>query len=196
MLHFRSVLPESGGDGIVPGPDSRCGEGPREIENRPEGEYAMRSKLMSIMAVALIAVVGSVSSSLAQEQALTVEAAQRMVNAAEEEARANGWNVTILVVDADGVPVYLRRLTGASPRSVDFAMGKARTSAESGLTTEEYARQAQQEQIQPIQGAITIEGGVPLLVSDRVIGAISVSGVRPDQDGQVARAGAAALGGD
>src|SRR5688572_17471859 len=63
----------------------------------------------------------------APPQALTYEMAVQVIDAAEAEARKNKWNVTIVVTDAAGVPVVLRRLTGASPRSYDIALRKAAT---------------------------------------------------------------------
>ena len=58
-------------------------------------------------------------------QALTYALAQQAIDAAEAEARRNKWNVSIVVTDAAGIPVMLRRLDGASARSYDIAMRKA-----------------------------------------------------------------------
>src|SRR5688572_32927321 len=74
-------------------------------------------------------------------QALTYEMAVQVIDAAEAEARKNKWNVTIVVSDAAGVPVVLRRLTGASPRSYDIASRKAATVVASKLTTADYGAQ-------------------------------------------------------
>ena len=74
-------------------------------------------------------------------QALTYEMAVQVIDAAEAEARKNKWNVTIVVTDAAGVPVALRRLTGASPRSYDIATRKAATVVATKLTTADYGAQ-------------------------------------------------------
>ena len=74
-------------------------------------------------------------------QALTYEMAVQVIDAAEAEARKNKWNVTIVVTDAAGVPVVLRRLTGASPRSYDIATRKAATVVASKLATSAYGEQ-------------------------------------------------------
>ena len=74
-------------------------------------------------------------------QALTYEMAVQVIDAAEAEARKNKWNVTIVVTDAAGVPVVLRRLTGASPRSYDIATRKAATVVATKLATSAYGEQ-------------------------------------------------------
>jgi glc operon protein GlcG len=123
---------------------------------------------------------------------LTYELAREAAEAAEQEARNNQWNVTIVVVDSAGVPVYLKRMTGASPRTFDFAIGKARTVVASGLSTLEYAQGVAAGTVQPVPDAVSIEGGIPIRVDGRVVGAVAASGVRPNQDAQVARAGVVA----
>jgi len=120
-------------------------------------------------------------------------AAQLAAEAAEVEALRNGWNVTILITDAGGVPVYVRRLDGASDRSWEFALGKARTVALAGMSTADYIAGLAAGTVEPVPDAVEIIGGLPLLVGDQMVGAIAVSGVPPDQDLIVAEAGAAAF---
>jgi uncharacterized protein GlcG (DUF336 family) len=125
---------------------------------------------------------------------LTYEIAHQAAEAAEAEARRNQWNVSIVVVDSAGAPVYLKPLTGASARTFDIAMRKARTSAASGLSTLEYAQRVSAGTLQAIPDAVTIEGGIPIIIDGKLVGAIAASGVRANQDAQVAQAGAAAVG--
>jgi hypothetical protein len=73
-------------------------------------------------------------------QALTLEQAKTAMDAAEAEARRNGWNLTIVVAGADGIPVVLRRMDGASPRSYDIAMAKVRTAIAAGMPTGDYGQ--------------------------------------------------------
>src|SRR5688572_1555231 len=80
-------------------------------------------------------------------QAMTYEMAAQVMDAAEAEARKNNWNVTIVVTDAAGIPVMLRRLNGASARSYDIAMRKAATVVASKLTTAEYGAQLKAKKI-------------------------------------------------
>lgn len=153
-------------------------------------------KLMHVtLSTALIAALALPLSSEAQEppRALTFELAEEAMEAAETEARSNGWNVTIVVTDADGVPVYLRRLDGASPRSYEIAMAKAATVVATGMTTADYGAAVEAGEREAVPDGITFAGGVPVLRDGEMIGAIATSGVRAVQDEQVSRAGARAI---
>jgi glc operon protein GlcG len=150
-----------------------------------------------LLLVALVSFFAGTGPAFAQADAsapaITSEIARQVVDAAQAEARANNWNVTIIVVDPAGVPIYLRRMDGASPRSFDFAIGKARTSAATELATQEYGERVADGRMQAVQDGLTIEGGVPIRIGGTVVGAVGVSGVPPAFDGQIARAGVAAL---
>lgn len=160
----------------------------------------MTSRILksSIMTVALmIAALVAPASSGAQEapRPLTFEMAQQAMDAAEAEARSNEWDVTIVITDAEGVPVYLRRLDGASPRSYEVAMAKAATVVATGMTTAEYGAAVEAGEAEEIPDGITFAGGVPIVRDGELIGAIAASGVRAIQDEEVSRAGADAIGG-
>src|SRR5687767_5306841 len=130
----------------------------------------------------------------AQPPRLTLEDAHKAVEAAEAEARKNNWNVTIVIADSAGVPIYLRRMNGAAARSYDIAMNKARTSAATGLTTMEYGQRRTAGTIDSIANGITFEGGLPIRINGRLVGGIGTSGVRANQDAQISRAGLDAIG--
>lgn len=153
------------------------------------------------LTVALLAVVFFATAAAAQApapqapapQALTYEMAVQVIDAAEAEARKNMWNVTIVVVDAAGVPVALRRLTGASPRSYDIAMRKAATVIASKLTTAEYGAQLKAKAVTEVPNGITFAGGVPIMRGSELIGAVGTSGVTAAQDEIISKAGAAVV---
>ncbi|HYB96217.1 MAG TPA: heme-binding protein [Vicinamibacterales bacterium] len=153
------------------------------------------------LTVALLAVVFFATAAAAQApapqapapQALTYEMAVQVIDAAEAEARKNMWNVTIVVVDAAGVPVALRRLTGASPRSYDIAMRKAATVIASKLTTAEYGVQLKAKAVTEVPNGITFAGGVPIMRGSELIGAVGTSGVTAAQDEIISKAGAAVV---
>lgn len=126
-------------------------------------------------------------------QALTYEMALQVIDAAEAEARKNKWNVTIVVTDAAGVPVVLRRLTGASPRSYDIATRKAATVVATKLTTAVYGEQLKAGSVKEVPNGITFAGGVPIMRGSEFIGAVGTSGVRAIEDEQISKAGAAAI---
>jgi uncharacterized protein GlcG (DUF336 family) len=128
------------------------------------------------------------------QQALTYEQARTAMDAAEAEARRNGWSLTILVSDADGVPIYLRRMAGASTRSYEIAMAKVRTALTAGTPTGEYGQALAAGRVDTIPNGITFEGGYPVRMGGQVVGAMSASGARGSEDAQAVRAGLAAIG--
>lgn len=129
--------------------------------------------------------------------ALTTTGAEKAMAAAKAEAEKNGWKVTIVIADASGTPLLLSR-DGASPMTVDIAMGKARTAAISGKESGVFESIVNGGEARPRLALLSaplllMEGAVPILVDGVVAGSIGVSGVRSDQDAAVAKAGAAAL---
>jgi uncharacterized protein GlcG (DUF336 family) len=126
-------------------------------------------------------------------QALNYEMALQVIDAAEAEARKNKWNVTIVVTDAAGVPVVLRRLTGASPRSYEIASRKAATVVATKLTTAIYGEQLKAGSVKEVPNGITFAGGVPIMRGGEFIGAVGTSGVQAIQDEQISKAGAGVI---
>lgn len=119
----------------------------------------------------------------------------RVLTAARQEAQAQQWNVTIAVVDDGGHPLALERLDGCAPASAYIAMEKARTAALGRKETRDYEEMVNGGRTAFVTAPLltSLEGGVPLWVDGQVVGAIGVSGVKAEQDAQVAKAGAAAL---
>ena len=126
---------------------------------------------------------------------LTLELAKRIASAAATEAQANGWRVTIAVVDDGGHLLYLQRGHDTQFGSVEIAIQKARSAtafqrpskvSEDAVTNGRLIHLA-------LPGVIPSEGGVPLLHEQQIIGGLGVSGVKSFQDGQIAQAGAAVL---
>jgi len=119
-----------------------------------------------------------------------------MAAAAEAEAVANQWAVTIAIVDDGGHLLWLQRLDGAAALSSRIAPAKAHTAAMGRRETKIY------EDI--VNGGRTaflsvpgvdglLEGGVPIIKDGLCLGAVGVSGVKSVEDVQIARAGIAAL---
>lgn len=132
---------------------------------------------------------------LADTKALTAEAVKTMLATAEATARANRWNVSIAITDANGDLLGFLRLDGASLGSVDISLGKARTAARYARPTKVYADRvlADTLTILSVPGVVALQGGLPVVVNGRVIGAVGVSGVTSAQDEQVAAAAIAAV---
>ncbi|PXY00117.1 GlcG/HbpS family heme-binding protein [Halomonas sp. LBP4] len=127
---------------------------------------------------------------------LTLADVNAILDAAQQEAEANGWAVTIAVADDGGHLLGLRRLDGAPAMTPGIATEKARSSALGARETqlfEEMINGGRDAFLSvPMQGLLS--GGVPVLVDGQVAGTVGVSGVKPDQDVQIARAGVAAVG--
>lgn len=123
---------------------------------------------------------------------ITLEQARALIAAAEVEAKKNHWPVVIAIVDSGAHLVALARMDNTQLGSVEVAMMKARCSAlfrrptkvfEDGLVTG-----GANNRVLKAPEVLPIEGGVPIIVEGKIIGAIGVSGVKPTEDGQVAQA--------
>jgi glc operon protein GlcG len=126
---------------------------------------------------------------------ITLETAKRVAASAAEVARKNNYRVAIAIVDTGGHLVYFERLDDTQTASVEVATAKARSANNFRRETKafEMALATGRTAILGLPGAVPIEGGIPLVKDGRIIGAIGVSGVKSDQDGQVASAGARSL---
>ncbi|WP_022964656.1 GlcG/HbpS family heme-binding protein [Halopseudomonas pelagia] len=127
---------------------------------------------------------------------LTLDEANSMIDAAFAEADNNGWKVTVAVVDDGGHLLAMRRMDGCAPVAAYIAPQKARSAALGRRETSEFEAMINGGRTAFLSAPeITglLEGGVPLKVDGQVVAAIGVSGVKPDQDAQVAKAGIAAL---
>ena len=129
-----------------------------------------------------------------QIQSLTLDDVKHIAAAAESEARASGWAVSIAVCDAGGHPLWLQRMDGAPLMSAAVAPEKARTSVLSGRPSKAFEDMVNNGRIAALaMPVVPLEGGEPIIVDGLVIGAVGVSGVKAGEDAQVARAGVAAL---
>ncbi|MGF6238709.1 MULTISPECIES: heme-binding protein [Paraburkholderia] len=128
---------------------------------------------------------------------LTVAETTQILDAARAEAEKNQWAVTIAVTDDGGHLLSLLRLDGCAPVGAYIATEKARTAALGRRESKVYEDMINGGRTAflsaPLQG--TLEGGVPVIVGGQVVGAVGVSGVKADQDAQIAKAGATALNG-
>ena len=135
------------------------------------------------------------SAQLADTKALTTGAVKAILAHAEATAKTNGWNLSIAVTDAGGDLLGFIKLDNASTGSVQVALGKARTAARFGRPTKVYADRVLNDTLTSlsIDGLVTLQGGLPIIVGGRVIGAVGVSGASSAQDEQVAAAAIAAV---
>ncbi len=117
--------------------------------------------------------------------------------AAEAEAIKNNWAVTIAIVDDGGHLLHLQRLDGAPPVSSHIAPSKAHTAAVGRRESKVYEDVINGGRISFLSAPFIhgmLEGGVPIIKDGHCLGAVGVSGVKSNEDAQVARAGIAAIG--
>ena len=126
-----------------------------------------------------------------------LEAAKKALAAAEAEAKKNNWPVAIAIVDSSAKLVAFSKMDNTQHASVDIAIGKAVTANNLKRPTkalqDAIAQGGVNLRILGQPGITPLEGGVPIIVDGKIIGAIGASGVLSNQDAEVAMAGAAAL---
>lgn len=122
---------------------------------------------------------------------LTLDDAKIITAASEAEARRNDWPVVIAIVDDGGHLIHLQRLDNTQFGSVEVAIEKARSAIAFRRPTkmwEDHIAEGRMRYL-GLPGAVPIEGGLPIHAGGQFIGAIGVSGVRSNQDAQIAQAG-------
>lgn len=128
---------------------------------------------------------------------INLENAKKAAAAAAAEARKNNWNMAIAITDGGGALVYLEKMDATQTGSVKVAIGKARSAAMFKRPTKVFqdvvASGGGGLRILGLQGAVPIDGGLPIVMDGKIVGAIGVSGAAGDQDAQCAKAGADTL---
>ena len=128
---------------------------------------------------------------------IKLESARQAAAAALAEARRNNWTMVVAVVDIAGELVYFEKMDDAQNGSVKVAVAKARSAALFKRPTKAFqealAAGGDGLRVLGLEGAVPVEGGVPLTIDDRIVGAIGLSGGTSEQDGVCAKAGAGAV---
>jgi glc operon protein GlcG len=128
---------------------------------------------------------------------VTLEIAKKVAAAAQTEAARNRWLMTIAVVDPAGNLVYYERADNSQWGSSKVAIGKARSAAIYKRSTKAFqdalAKGGAGTRILALDGAVPVEGGVPLISDGKIIGAIGVSGDLSENDAQCAAVAAETL---
>jgi len=151
--------------------------------------------LRILLATAMILTLGlSAAADLPVKKVLTLKAAKAIAGAAESEANKRGSTVVIAVVDDGGHLILLERLDNTQVASVEVAIGKARTAAIFRRPSKDFEDQIKNGRAATLvlPGATPLQGGLPILVDGKVVGAIGVSGNTPQEDEDIAKVGAAA----
>ncbi len=168
-------------------------------------------RMLALMGALALSAVSAIAPASAQQAAappaaapappygppITLDQAKRAMAAAELEAAKNSWQVAITVLDSGGNLVMFHRFDNAQLSAVTVSEGKARTALEfkrpSKALDDAIANGGAGMRLLALKNITPIEGGLPVVVDGKIIGAIGVSGALSSQDAQVAQAGIDAL---
>jgi len=128
---------------------------------------------------------------------INLETAKKVAAAAIAEARKNNWTMAVAITDTAGDLIYFEKIDATQTGSVKVSMNKARSAALFKRPTKAFqdvlAGGGEGLRVLGLEGAVPVEGGLPLLMDGKIVGAIGVSGGTSQQDGVSAKAGADAL---
>ena len=128
---------------------------------------------------------------------ITTELAKKVAAAALAEARANNWTMAAAVVDPSGVLVFFEKIDDTQHGSARVSIDKARSAALFKRPTKIFQDSVEKGgvglRVMALRGVMPVEGGVPLLVDGKIVGALGVSGGTSEQDGQCCKAATDAM---
>lgn len=160
----------------------------------------MTSLTRTLTATAMVVVAGQLFAQsdaglTLDKKVLTLSGARKVVAAAEAEATKRGLGVVIVVVDDSGTVIELSRMDAAQIASVNVGIGKARTAAIYRRPSRVFEEQIRDGRVAALAlaDATPLQGGVPILINSKVVGAVGVSGDSPQVDEEIAIAGAKAI---
>lgn len=154
-------------------------------------------RTVSAVTMAWALAFGTAQAQLIEKTALTLDGAKKIAAAAEAKAKTEGARVVIAIVDDGGNLLLLERLDDTQVASVNVGIDKARTAAIYRRPSKVFEDQVKNGRVSALalHGAVALQGGVPITVNGKVIGAIGVSGETPQQDEDIAIVGAAVAAG-
>lgn len=128
---------------------------------------------------------------------VSLDNAKKAAAAAIAEAHKNNWTMAVAVVDPDGTLIYYEKMDNTQNGSAKVAIDKARSAALFKRPTKVFADRLTSGNaglpVLAVEGAVPVEGGVPLIIDGHIVGAIGLSGDSSEHDGQCAQAGADSL---
>jgi glc operon protein GlcG len=163
------------------------------------GGNSMRKLILTsfaLCAAAALATQAIAQAPTSYGEPVNLEQAKKAAAAAQAEASKNGWAMAITVVSPSGDLVYFEKMDNTQYASIVIAQHKARAAATFRRPTkvfEDRAATAAGVPVLTLDGVIASDGGVPIVVGGKVIGAMGCSGGTGAQDGQTCTAGANAL---
>ncbi len=128
---------------------------------------------------------------------ISLDSAKKVAAAALAEAAKNHWTMAVAIVDPNGTLIYYEKMDNTQIGSAQVSINKARSAALYKRSTkamqDALASGGAGMRVLNLEGAVAVEGGIPLLADGKIVGAIGVSGDTSDHDGVCAQAGVAAF---
>jgi glc operon protein GlcG len=152
----------------------------------------MRTIFAVTLAICFLSVAaGTASAQLIEKKTISLAAAKKMAAAAEAEATKNNWTMVISVLDDGGNLVDLERMDGTQLGSIEVSQGKARTALQFKRPSKVFQDLVDKDQphLVTLDHVTAVQGGLPIVMDGKVIGAIGASGGTSAQDEQCAQAG-------
>ena len=153
-------------------------------------------RTLAILALT-VAAFGQAPSNIPYGTSISADSAKKVAAAAIAEARKNNWAMAVAIVDTGGYLVYFERMQDTQLGSVEVSIEKAKSAALFRRPTKAFqdivAAGGEGLRILRLTGAVPVEGGIPIIVDGKLIGAVGASGGSSDQDGRTAQAGVAAM---
>ena len=154
-------------------------------------------QILFAAAALIVCTLPAASQTMSYGPNINVETAKKLAAPAIAEARKNNWNMAVAIVDTAGDLVYFEKMDDTQAGSVQIAQSKARSAARFKRPTKAFqdalAAGGEGLRLLALEGAVPVEGGIPLVSGGKIVGAIGASGGTSQQDGVVAQAGAGAL---
>jgi glc operon protein GlcG len=148
-------------------------------------------RILQTLILVAVAAAGA-KAQLPTKQVLSLDVAKQIAAASEAEAKKRGATVVIAVVDDGGYLLVLERLDDTQVASVDVGIAKARTAAIFRRPSKVFEDQVRNGRVSALAlpGAVALQGGVPIIIDGKVVGAVGVSGNSPQEDEDIAKVGA------
>jgi glc operon protein GlcG len=162
----------------------------------------MSKRSLMRIAVGTLLALGALATAVAQMPnpyglPISLETAKKVAAPAIAEAAKNNWSMAVAIVDPAGNLVYYEKMDNTQLGSANIAIDKARSAALFKRPTKAFqdalAAGGEGWRILRLQGAVPVEGGLPLVIEGKIVGAIGMSGGTSAQDAQCAKAGADSL---
>ena len=156
----------------------------------------LRTSLAIALAV-LCAAIAHAQAPMPYGPSITADTAKKLAAPAVAEAKKNNWTMAVAIVDPSGDLVYFEKMDDTQVGSTQIAIDKARSAARFKRATKTFqdglAAGGAGLRLLALNGAVPVEGGIPLVQNGKIVGAIGCSGGTSEQDGVCATAGANAL---